>query len=242
MRFIPIILLPLALTCAAAPLLAQPAKENGPPEVFADTLLRTGRLPNGLTYYIRPNEEPAGLAELRLVVRAGSVLEDPDQRGGAHLLEHMAFNGTRRFRKDEIVSYLERLGMRFGADVNAFTGLDETLYRLTVPTDTAGALTAGLRMMEDWASSIVLDPAEVARERGVVVEERRSGRDAWQRIMEAEHAFLWAGSPYADRLVIGEAEQVQQLDSARLARFYRDWYRPDLMAVIVVGDFDADRV
>jgi zinc protease len=236
------IILPLALLCAASPLLSQPVKENGPPEVFADSALRTGRLPNGLTYYIRRNEEPEGLAELRLVVRAGSVLEDADQRGGAHLLEHMAFNGTRRFRKDEIVSYLERLGMRFGADVNAFTGLDETVYRLTVPTDTAGALGAGLRVMEDWASSIALDPAELARERGVVMEERRSGRDAWQRIMEREHAFLWAGSAYADRLVIGEVEELRQLDSARLARFYRDWYRPDLMAVVVVGDFDADRV
>lgn len=167
---------PLALlgcwALAGAPSLgSQSVKEMPHRGMFADTLLRTGRLPNGLTYYIRENDQPSGLAELRLVVRAGSVLEDADQRG-----EHMAFNGTRRFRKDEIIGYLERLGMRFGAQVNAYTGPDETVYRLAVPTDTAGALKVGLWVMEDWASSIALDPAELARERGVVVEEWRTGR------------------------------------------------------------------
>jgi zinc protease len=240
-----IIVLALLAGWAAAfvPSLAgQSVKDTPHKGMFADSALRTGRLANGLTYYIRENDEPGGLAEMRLVVRAGSLLEDADQRGGAHVLEHMAFNGTRRFRKDEIVGYLERLGMRFGADVNAFTGLDQTVYHLTVPTDTAGALALGLRVMEDWASSITLDPAELARERGVVAEEWRARRGATERIFEREHAFLWAGSPYADRLVIGDVEAVRRLQPAQLERFYRDWYRPDLMAVVVVGDFDAERV
>jgi zinc protease len=210
--------------------------------LFADDELRTGRLPNGLAYYVRSNPSPRRRAELRLVVRAGSVLEEADQRGLAHVLEHMAFNGTARFSRGEIVSYLERLGMRAGADLNAYTGFDETVYRLTLPTDTAGALEFGLRVMEDWASSIAMDSAHVARERGVVVEEWRAARGAGTRIFEREHAFLWAGSPYADRVVIGGVDAIQGFDLRSLQRFYHRWYRPDLMAVVAVGDFDADSV
>jgi zinc protease len=241
------IIVPLALLAGWAAtgtpaLHGQSVKDTPRKGMFADSSLHTGTLPNGLTYYVRENDEPGGLAELRLVVRAGSVLEDPDQLGGAHVLEHMAFNGTARFGKDEIVGFMERLGMRFGADVNASTGLNETVYRLTVPTDTAGAVETGLRVLEDWASSITLDPAELARERGVVQEEWRAGRSAWTRVFEREHAFLWAGTPYADRLVIGDVEALRRLQPAAVERFYRDWYRPDLMAVIAVGDFDARRV
>jgi zinc protease len=233
---------------AAGRMAAVPAASDTAPtdsalqDLLSDSQLRTGRLPNGLAYYVRANASPRRRAELRLVVRAGSVLEEADQRGLAHVLEHMAFNGTARFSRGEIQAYLERLGMRAGADLNAYTGFDETVYRLTLPTDTAGALEFGLRVMEDWAGAITMDSAHVDRERGVVVEEWRSARGADARVFEREHAFLWAGSPYADRVVIGGVDAIQGFDLRSLQRFYRQWYRPDLMAVVAVGDFDADSV
>lgn len=207
-----------------------------------DTSVVVGHLPNGFTYYLRHNEEPRKRAELRLVVNAGSVLEDPDQRGLAHLVEHMAFNGTRRFSGHQIVDFLESVGMRFGADVNAYTSFDETVYSLSVPTDTAGVLEKGLDILEDWSTSIAFDTAEVRKERGVVIEEWRLGRGAGARIRDKQWPVLFAGSRYADRLPIGDPEVVRTAPVDAVKRFYRDWYRPDLMAVVVVGDFDAARV
>jgi zinc protease len=208
----------------------------------ADTSVVIGHLPNGLTYYLRHNEEPRHRAELRLVVNAGSVLEDPDQRGLAHLVEHMAFNGTRRFSGHQIVDFLESVGMRFGADVNAYTSFDETVYMLSLPTDTAGVLDKGLDILEDWATAISFDTAEVRRERGVVIEEWRLGRGAGARIRDRQFPVLFAGSRYAERLPIGDPEIVRNAPVETLTRFYRDWYRPDLMAVVVVGDIDVNRV
>ncbi|HEX6749056.1 MAG TPA: insulinase family protein [Longimicrobium sp.] len=207
-----------------------------------DTSVVVGRLPNGLTYYVRRNAEPPKRAELRLVVNAGSVLEDPDQRGLAHVVEHMAFNGTRRFAGQEIVNFLERVGMRFGPDVNAYTGFDETVYMLTLPTDTAGVLERGLDILEDWAGAISFDTAEVRKERGVVVEEWRLGRGAGARIRDKQFPVLFAGSRYAERIPIGDPEIVRTAPVEAVRRFYETWYRPDLMAVVAVGDFDPKRV
>jgi zinc protease len=207
-----------------------------------DTSVVVGRLPNGLTYYVRRNAEPPKRAELRLVVNAGSILEDPEQRGLAHVVEHMAFNGTRRFAGQQIVDFLESVGMRFGPDVNAYTGFDETVYMLTLPTDTAGVLDRGLDVLEDWASAISFDTAEVRKERGVVIEEWRLGRGAGARIRDRQFPVLFAGSRYAERLPIGDPDIVRSAPVEQIRRFYRDWYRPDLMAVVAVGDFDPRRV
>ena len=204
--------------------------------------MRAGALPNGLRYYVRANARPEKRAELRLVVNAGSVLEDDDQRGLAHFVEHMAFNGTRHFAKNELVAYLESIGMRFGPDLNASTSFDETIYMLTLPTDSAATLEKGLTILEDWAHGILFDPAEVARERGVVIEEWRLGQGAAWRIGEKQFPVLFRGSRYATRLPIGTRASLDSASAPALKRFYRDWYRPDLMAVVAVGDFDAAKV
>jgi zinc protease len=207
-----------------------------------DTSVVIGRLANGLTYYVRRNAEPQRRAELRLVVNAGSLLEDPDQRGLAHVVEHMAFNGTRRFAGQQIVQFLEGVGMRFGPDVNAYTGFDETVYMLTLPTDTAGVVAKGLDILEDWAGAISFDTAEVRRERGVVIEEWRLGRGAGARIQAKQFPVLFAGSRYAERLPIGDPEIIRGATVETIRRFYHEWYRPDLMAVVAVGDFDPRQV
>jgi zinc protease len=208
-----------------------------------DTAVRTGRLPNGIKYFVRKNARPEKRAELRLVVNAGSILEDDNQRGLAHFVEHMAFNGTRRFPKADIVNYLERIGMRFGADVNAYTSFDETVYMLQVPTDTARLVTTALDILEDWAHGISFDPAEIRKERGVVVEEWRTGRGAGERIQDKQFPVMLHNSKYAVRLPIGTKESLESFPDSVATKFYRDWYRPDLMSVVAVGDFDvADMV
>lgn len=226
----------------AEPELTVRAPEALDAELPVDPRVRVGRLDNGLTYYVRRNTSPEDRAELWLVVNAGSILEDADQRGLAHFVEHMAFNGTRRFERQELVSYLESIGMRFGPDVNAYTSFDETVYLLQVPTDRDGYLDRGLEILEDWAHGITFDPDEVDQERGVLVEEWRLGRGAESRLLEAQAPVLFAGSRYAERLPIGSREVLETAPRSALVRFYRDWYRPDLAAVIAVGDFDPRRV
>jgi len=207
-----------------------------------DARLITGRLENGMAYYIRRNTRPAGRAELRLVVNAGSVLEDEDQRGLAHFVEHMAFNGTRHFAKQELVDWLESIGMRFGPETNAYTSFDETVYQLEVPTDREGTLEKAFLILEDWARGLTLDPGEVEKERGVILEEWRLGRGASARVRDRQFPTLLAGSLYAERLPIGDPQVIRSAPREALERFYRDWYRPDLSAVVAVGDFDADQV
>ncbi len=204
-----------------------------------DPAVLTGELENGLRYYVRKNGRPENRAFLRLVVRAGSVLEDDDQRGLAHFVEHMAFNGTKNFEKTELLDYLQGIGMRFGPDVNAYTGFDETVYMLEVPTDDPDILDRALLVLEDWASAVTFDDEEIERERGVVIEEWRGDRGAGARLRDAEIPYRFHGSRYAERLPIGDPEMVREAPPDRLRDFYRDWYRPDLMAVIAVGDFDA---
>ena len=209
----------------------------------ADPSVRTGTLDNGLTYFIRRNAEPANRAELRLAVNAGSVQEEDDQKGLAHLLEHMMFNGTRRFPKQEVVSYLESIGMRFGAHVNAYTSFDETVYMLQVPTDDSVILGKAFEVLEDWAGYATLDPAEIDLERGVVVEEwRLRDQGANGRITNQWFPFVLAGSQYAERLPIGDMEIIRNASPETVRRFYESWYRPDLMAVVAVGDFDVDAI
>lgn len=199
-------------------------------------------LPNGLRYYIRVNHEPRDRAELRLVVNVGSILEDEDQRGLAHFAEHMAFNGTRDFVAQELVDYLETIGMRFGADVNAYTSFDETVYMLTVPTDKDTLLEQGFRVLENWARWVTFDAEEIEKERGVVIEEWRIRRGAAQRIRDQQNPILFHNSRYAERMPIGTKENLESFDHETLRRYYRAWYRPELMAVIAVGDFDANEV
>ena len=203
-----------------------------------DPEISIGKFANGMRYYIRRNKKPEKRAELRLVVKTGSILEDDDQQGMAHLVEHMAFNGTSHFPKNEVVSFLESLGMRFGADVNAYTSFDETVYMLTVPTDKPEMMDRALLILEDWAHNLSFDPTEVEKERGVVMEEWRLGRGAGMRMLNKIFPVLLNGSRYADRLPIGKPEIIQGGKQERLKQFYADWYRPDLMAVIAVGDFD----
>jgi zinc protease len=222
-----------------APLSAQ---QNGSVKLRPDPHVTIGTLPNGLRYYIRENRRPEKRAELRLVVNAGSVLEGDDQRGLAHFLEHMAFNGTAHFARQELVSYLESIGMSFGADVNAYTGFDETVYMLTVPTDSAATFARGFEILEDWAHGVTLDSTEIEKERGVVIEEWRLGRGADERMRDTIFPVLFNNSRYAVRLPIGERSTLETFRPEAVKRFYRDWYRPDLMAVIAVGDFDKAQV
>ena len=215
----------------------------------ADTPLPTdahvvrGQLPNGLHYIIRRNKKPEKCAELRLVVNAGSILESDAQRGVAHFVEHMMFDGTKRFPKQDIVNYVERVGMRFGADLNAYTSFDETVYMLQVPTDTARLLNTALDIIQDWASgATAFNPAEMKKERAVVIEEWRTGRDASTRVQNLQFPVMLQGSKYAERVPIGTRENLETFPDSLAVRFYRDWYRPDLMTVIAVGDFDAEQM
>lgn len=230
-----------AILSAAAMLLPGGARAQAD-LIPLDAAVRTGTLPNGLRYYIRQNARPEKRLELRLVVNAGSVQEDDDQKGLAHFVEHMLFNGTRRFAKNDIVSYLESIGVRFGADLNAYTGFDETVYILPVPTDKPGLVERSFDVLEDWAGGALFDSTEVVKERGVVMEEWRSGLGAGSRIRDQQFPVLFAGSKYALRLPIGDTAILKSANPAPLRRFYRDWYRPDLMAVVAVGDYDPARL
>lgn len=200
-----------------------------------------GRLANGLTYYIQKNSKPEQKVEMRLVVNAGSVLEDEDQQGLAHFTEHMAFNGSRHFKKNELVSFLESIGVKFGADLNAYTGFDETVYILPIPTDKPENFEKGMMVLADWASGLRFDADEIEKERGVVLEEARLGKGAGERLRQQTLPKILHGSKYADRLPIGKEETLQHFKHEALKRFYADWYRPNLMAVVIVGDVDPQK-
>jgi zinc protease len=201
-----------------------------------------GTLPNGLRYYIRANAKPAHRAELRLVVKAGSVLEDDDQQGLAHFVEHMEFEGTRHFPKQGLVDFLSSLGLGIGPDANAATSYDDTQYILRIPTDRPDVLDRALLVLEDWAQGATFDQSGIDRERGIVLAEWRLHLDADERTQDKVLQAQFAGSRYADRPPIGKPEVIQSAQREQLLRFYHDWYRPDLMAVIVVGDVDRDAV
>lgn len=204
-----------------------------------DSKVLTGTLDNGMKYYIRSNAIPAKRAEFTLVVNAGSVQEDEDQQGLAHFTEHMAFNGTKNFPKNELVNYLESLGMKFGPEVNAYTSFDETVYGIKVPTDDSKTVDNGLLVLYDWASQLSLDTDMIDAERGVIHEEWRMGQGAMDRMQRKYLGVIFHNSTYAERLPIGLMSVVDGCNPDALRRFYKDWYRPDLMAVVIVGDFDA---
>jgi zinc protease len=226
------------VTPASVPVASDPLAELTP----LDPQIKVGHLKNGLTYYIMKHQKPEQRASLWLAVNAGSVLEDDDQRGLAHFVEHMAFNGTKRFPKQAIVDYIEKVGMRFGADVNAYTSFDQTVYMLTVPTDDHGVLMKGFDILRDWAGDVSFDPVEVDKERGVVLEEWRLGRGAFARINDKQFPVIFQDSRYGKRLPIGDPDILKTAKRDTLVRFYKDWYRPDQMAIIAVGDFDAEAI
>lgn len=204
-----------------------------------DPNVKIGKLANGLTYYIRKNVKPEKKAELRLAVNAGSILEDNDEQGLAHFTEHMAFNGSKHFKKNELVDFLQKMGVEFGADLNAYTGFDETVYILPIPLDDTSNLRQGLTVLQDWASGLTFDNKEIDAERGVVLEESRLGKGADDRMFRKIYPIQYAGSKYAERLPIGKDNILQNAKYDVVKRFFKDYYRPNLQAVIVVGDIDV---
>lgn len=225
---------------------AQPAPAGEPASdatLPVDPDVRIGTLDNGLTYYIRANNEPMNRAELWLAINAGSLMEDEDQQGLAHFLEHMLFNGTENFPGMGVVDFLESVGMTFGPDVNAYTSFDETVYTIQVPTDNPETMAKAFEVLSDWAARATLAPDEIEAERGVVVEEwRLRDQTAAGRIQQQTLPFLLGDSHYAERLPIGDMDIIHSAPPETVRRFYEEWYRPDLMAVIAVGDFDVDAV
>jgi zinc protease len=207
-----------------------------------DPAVTIGTLSNGMRYYIRENKKPEKRAELRLVVNAGSVLEDADQRGLAHMVEHMAFRGTKKFARNQISSYLESVGMRFGPDINAFTSFDETVYEITIPTDTAAIVDKGFQILSEWAHNVAFEPSQIEKERPVVIEEWRLGQGAENRMQNKWFPVLFDGSMYGERVPIGLKSVLETYKPETLRRFYDTWYRPDLMAVVAVGDFDKTQI
>ena len=206
--------------------------------------LKVGKLDNGLTYYIQKNSKPEKRVELRLVVKAGSILEDDDQQGLAHFTEHMAFNGSRHFKKHELISYLQSIGVKFGADLNAYTSFNETVYILPIPIEAAplkgkkSNLETGMLVLEDWAQGLTMKDADIDAERKIILEEARLGKGASDRMNKLLYPAMFNGSRYAQRIPIGKEDIISNFKHDVLRRFYADWYRPDLMAVYVVGDID----
>ena len=208
-----------------------------------DSAIRTGKLDNGLTYYIRQNAEPAKRAELWLAVNAGSVMEEDNQKGLAHFLEHMMFKGTQRFPSQALLDFLQSIGMKFGPDINAYTSFDETVYTLQIPTDKEADFSKAFDVLQDWAGAATLSPQDFDKERGVIVEEwRLRDKTASGRMQDKIVPMLLGDSQYAQRLPIGDMEIIRNAPVDALRSFYQKWYRPDLMAVIAVGDFDVDKI
>ena len=205
-----------------------------------DSKIRTGLLPNGMKYYIKYNAKPEKRAELRLAVNAGSTMENDNQQGLAHFVEHMAFNGSTNFKKNDLVNYLEGIGTKFGPDLNAYTSFDETVYMLQIPTDNEEIYKKGFLILEDWSHSLSFDSTEIEKERGVVLEEWRLGQGAFERMSRKYWPVMFKDARYAVRFPIGKPEILKECKQQLLKDFYKDWYRPDLQAIIVVGDIDVD--
>jgi zinc protease len=204
--------------------------------------VKVGTLPNGLKYYIMENKKPEKRAEFMIALNAGAIFEDDDQKGLAHFIEHMCFNGTKNFPKNELVSFLESTGVRFGADLNAMTSYDKIIYMVTVPVDKEGMIDKGLQVLEDWGHNVSFDPEELEKERGVIMEEWRLYRGAQER-MQRDHApFMFYKSKYADRSPIGDTAIIKNAPREAFLRYYKDWFRPDLMAIIAVGDINSGEI
>ncbi len=210
--------------------------------VPVDKSIRIGYLENGMKYYIKKNQKPENKVELRLVINAGSILEDEDQLGLAHFMEHMNFNGTTHFPDNELVDFLQSIGIKFGQHLNAYTSFDETVYMLPVPLDKPENLESGLQVIEDWAFNATLSGEQIDKERGVVLEELRLGLGSDKRMMDKYLPKILYKSLYAERLPIGKKKLLETFTYDKIRRFHKDWYRPNLMAVIVVGDIDVDQI
>jgi len=215
---------------------AQNIKLDDP--IPADPAIKIGKLDNGLTYYIKQNKKPEQRIELRLAINAGSVCETDGQQGLAHFMEHMCFNGTKNFPSNRMIDLLEEMGVKFGAELNAYTSFDQTIYMLKVPADKEEWINRGFQVIEDWAHQVTLDDSEIDKERGVIVEEWRLGLGAEDRMQSKYIPVLLKGSRYAERLPIGKIDIIKSFPYDTLRSFYSTWYRPDLMAVAVVGDID----
>lgn len=207
-----------------------------------DPNVKVGKLPNGFTYYVRKNVEPKNRAILYLATKIGSVLEDDNQRGVAHFVEHMGFDGTTHYPKNELINYLQKAGVRFGADINAFTSFDETVYQLPIPTDDPSILSNGIQIIRDWAQEATLDPAEIDKERNVILEEKRLRSGSGERINGKIYPLVLNNSRYGKRMPIGTEDVLTAVKPETIKQFYHDWYRPDLEAIIAVGDFDVDKI
>jgi zinc protease len=212
------------------------AQQSSTDKLPMDPKVRQGKLDNGLTYYIRENKKPEKKVELRLVIQVGSIMEDDDQRGLAHMAEHMAFNGTKNFKKNEIVSFLQDIGVGFGNDLNAYTSFDETVYILPIPTEKPANVEKGFQVLEDWAHQVTYLDEDINSERAIILEESRLGKSGEERMFNKVYPELFKGSKYAERLPIGKDSIIKNFNPDAIRRFYREWYRPDLMAVVVVGD------
>ena len=225
----------LTLVCSAAMMAQQP--------IPTDPDVRIGKLDNGLTYYIRHNAWPEQRAEFYIAQRVGSIQENDDQRGLAHFLEHMCFNGSKHFKGNDIVKWCETIGVKFGRDLNAYTAIDRTVYNISnVPTTREGIIDSCLLILYDWADGLLLEPAEIDKERGVIHEEWRLRTSAMSRMFERDLPQLYPGSKYGHRYPIGLMEIIDNFKPQVLRDYYEKWYRPDNQAVIVVGDFDVDKV
>ena len=207
-----------------------------------DQTVRTGKLPNGFTYFIRHNETPKNRVIFYLANKVGSLLEADDQRGMAHFLEHMSFNGTEHFPKNELVNYLQKAGVSFGADINAYTGFEETVYQLPIPSDNPTIVKNAIEIMRDWAHGAMLEVDEINKERGVILEEMRLGKGANDRMMTKYFPLILNNSRHSNRIPIGTEEVLRNFKPEALQRYYKDWYRPNLQALIVVGDIDVDKM
>lgn len=214
-------------------------EENTTPLVWAQEV-KQGKLENGMSYLIRHNEEPKNRIELRLIVKAGSCMEEDDQKGVAHFVEHLAFNGTENFEKSAIVDYFEKIGMNFGADLNAYTSFEETVYKLQVPADDPEMLKTALLILHDWASAITFPQEEIDKERGVVTEEWRLRQGLQGRISDKQIPFFLADSRFEERLPIGDMDVIKNISRDRILDFYNKWYKPEIMSVVVVGDSDVN--
>lgn len=215
-------------------------KSNGN-QLVLDSAVKQGKLDNGVTYFIRENGEPKNRIQLRLVVKAGSCMEDEDQKGIAHFVEHMCFNGTENFEKSAIVDYFESIGMSFGPEVNAETSFEHTVYMLELPADNPEILKTSLLVLHDWACSVTFDPVEFEKERGVIIEEWRQRTQGvnW-RVAMKEVGLVLKDSRYEKRLPIGDINVIKNIKLDRVVDFYKKWYRPENMAVVAVGDIKAD--
>jgi len=198
-----------------------------------------GKLSNGLVYYIRKNKKPENRIELRLAVNAGSILETQSQLGLAHFVEHMCFNGTKNFPNNQLIDFLQKTGVRFGADINAYTSFDETVYQLQIPADNKELIDKGIQVIEDWAHNVSFDGKEIDKERGIITEEWRLGLGADDRMRKKYFPIIFKNSLYADRIPIGDIKIIQTFPHDTLRKFYQNWYRPNLQAVAIVGDIDV---